>query len=48
MTFFDLAQGFGGGILLGGGLLHLMAEAYVFDFKYLQIAEKRLRQRYQK
>jgi hypothetical protein len=23
----DLAQGFGGGVLLGGGLLHLMAES---------------------
>jgi hypothetical protein len=27
MVFFDLSQGFGGGILLGAGLLHLMAEA---------------------
>ncbi|KAL0477321.1 hypothetical protein AKO1_005248 [Acrasis kona] len=25
--FLDLAQGYGGGVLLGGGLLHLMAEA---------------------
>jgi hypothetical protein len=27
MIIMDLAQGFGGGVLLGGGLLHLMAES---------------------